>query len=1652
MRSQKRFTRRLADLCGLRSHWSQARERRVEKKRAFLVEPLEMRNLLAADLFDGIVFASAADSDSLVVESPQAAIGGGTLSTGAGSEQTAEGESAPDLVAFAKALTQAGTKYFTAAWCPNCSAQKALFEDGANYLNVIEVTNPDRTLNAVGIANNITSFPTWEFPDGTRLTGQQTLATISQRAGVAIPNSDVPSLKPIGNLTLLGGSPLHIPLDGYDPNGGPLTYTITSDNPALVAPTLIQGNRSMEIAVSGWGSMIFQLFEDRASRPTSRVIELAEDDFYNGIIFHRVIADFVIQGGDPTGTGTGGSGLGTFDDQFHVDLQHNRAGLLSYAKSTDDTNDSQFFVTLGPTRHLDFNHSIFGILVEGNQVLDAIGDTATTSADRPIYDIVMNSVDIFNDLENGVAMLKAAEGASGQANVTVTVTNALGKSVQETFLVTVKPDTTANGGANGAPFLQDIAPLTTSMNTPVNLQLAAVDVEGNPVYYDASAVSNAPYTINVNNNTGLVTVTPNAGFVGTTEVIVAVRAAEGSNTSDTWDRQAVSLTVTSGTPVLDLLEASDSNVATDNVTNLTNLQFRVSNVTTGATVRILRGETVLGQGTANGSTIDITTNNLAALGDGVYSLTAVQVVGGATSQASAPVTVTLDTTPPPAFTSTPPTTGVTGQFLTYDAQNPEEGTPGFTYALLGAPAGATVDPATGVLSWTPTTDQAGDNVFQIRGMDLAGNSVTQNLSIDVTAIDQDVRLRLATADLSGAPISTLSIGEEFLVQVFVQDIRQNPKGVFAAYLDVTYDPSRVSVVGENIVYGDPYENGKSGVLSVPGLIDEAGAFAGFTQTGSAEKFLLSVRMKADQAGQVQFVGNPADGVGHQILVYGSDLPIDWDAVTISPTTLLISSGVTAVNDLYNVDEDSTGTTLNLLANDINETGGTLTISQVGTTSHGGTVTIAANGQSVTYRPAANYFGEDTFTYTARSGDVTSVGTVTVQVQPVNDPPTAVNDTFTIGAGTSSNFLDVLANDSIAPDQGETLRVISVGTTSQGGTVALAPNGTHLLYTPKAGFGGTETFTYTISDRATTGGLTSTATVTITVESGPLPTANPDTATMAEDAAQTAINVLANDTPGEVGGVLRVTAVSVGSQGGTVTVGTNGANVLYKPKANFFGTETFTYTVQEQGGRSATGTVTVTVTSVNDPPTANNDTFDVSKDSPAKTLDVLANDTILPDVGETLTITAVTQGTQGGSVQIAADLRRLTYTPAAGFEGNETFTYTVSDGNGGTDQATVTIRVLEYTPRSVSGYVGANGTSLGGMTMNLVGSDEFANAVSRSTVSLADGTFAFDDLAPGSYTLHTIQAAAPKFLIDQPNTLAVQSDFSAGNSTGNNFELPGRQARFMTIADLLVTAPGQSSHSPANSLTVAIEPGQSQQWYSIGAGWTGYKNLNVQLSSNRSLISLTATNAQGQQFSGALNASDPMLVKWLGSDAAAYLIRIDAGPTHFNLQPVPNAAASGGEGEFSSFAAAASTTSATVPAAFSVVSAPSMPAGTATGSNTTPAGEATTPLLNVLSDEYVTQAASVPTSGAAVTIADTGWFAPLLENASEGEAEGESGTVANASVRPAIIDTLLTLEDFGWQTVNRDPLVANAAATDEEEYATAVDALMVDQSGILAEWE
>jgi cyclophilin family peptidyl-prolyl cis-trans isomerase len=119
------------------------------------------------------------------------------------------------------------------------------------------------------------------------------------------------------------------------------------------------------------GDMVVELFADRAPKTVNNFIFLARDGFYDSVTFHRVIPGFMAQGGDPTGTGTGGPGY-RFEDEFHPELRHDSAGILSMANAGPNTNGSQFFITFGPTPHLDDRHSVFGKVVEGMEILQQI--------------------------------------------------------------------------------------------------------------------------------------------------------------------------------------------------------------------------------------------------------------------------------------------------------------------------------------------------------------------------------------------------------------------------------------------------------------------------------------------------------------------------------------------------------------------------------------------------------------------------------------------------------------------------------------------------------------------------------------------------------------------------------------------------------------------------------------------------------------------------------------------------------------------------------------------------------------------------------------------------------------------------------------------------------------------------------------------------------------------------------------------------------------------------------------------------------------------------------------------------------------------------------------------------------------------------------
>jgi peptidyl-prolyl cis-trans isomerase A (cyclophilin A) len=156
------------------------------------------------------------------------------------------------------------------------------------------------------------------------------------------------------------------------------------------------------------GEFLVRLFAKEAPKTVANFVGLAEGTkewthpgtgrkqtapFYDGIIFHRVIDGFMIQGGDPLGKGYGGPGY-KFEDEFSPSLRHRAAGILSMANAGPDTNGSQFFITLAPTPHLDNRHTVFGEIVEGLEVVRKIGKSKTGPGDRPVKDVVMTKVTI----------------------------------------------------------------------------------------------------------------------------------------------------------------------------------------------------------------------------------------------------------------------------------------------------------------------------------------------------------------------------------------------------------------------------------------------------------------------------------------------------------------------------------------------------------------------------------------------------------------------------------------------------------------------------------------------------------------------------------------------------------------------------------------------------------------------------------------------------------------------------------------------------------------------------------------------------------------------------------------------------------------------------------------------------------------------------------------------------------------------------------------------------------------------------------------------------------------------------------------------------------------------------------------------------------
>lgn len=408
-----------------------------------------------------------------------------------------------------------------------------------------------------------------------------------------------------------------------------------------------------------------------------------------------------------------------------------------------------------------------------------------------------------------------------------------------------------------------------------------------------------------------------------------------------------------------------------------------------------------------------------------------------------------------------------------------------------------------------------------------------------------------------------------------------------------------------------------------------------------------------------------------------------DTAAVSMTVTCVDDPPMGVDDTLAVTEDSAATPIDVLANDTDIDGGPKTIASADQADHG-TVAITGGGTGLTYRPDPDYCNTsppgrsvDDFGYNLNGGDRAAVS---VTVTCVEDPPSAKDDTGTVGEDASATAIPVLSND--ADVDGDAI-TISSSTQPANGTVTLTGGTTgartDLTYRPDANYcntssGSTDTFTYTVN-----GGDTATASMTVTcVDDAPV--AVVDTATVAEDSGTTGVNALGNDTDID-GGSKTVNLVTQPAHG-KVAINGDRSGLSYRPDADYCGPDSFTYKLS--GGSQAT--VSMTVTCVDDAPDAARDSATVTEDDPATAIDVLANDT---DVDDGLIAIAARTQPPHGNVLITGGGSGLTYQPDPGYcntppaSATDIFTYTLNGGDAATVSAAVICSPVSAPQRETS---------------------------------------------------------------------------------------------------------------------------------------------------------------------------------------------------------------------------------------------------------------------------------------------------------------------------------------------------------------------------------
>ncbi|TWT70923.1 Ig-like domain-containing protein [Crateriforma conspicua] len=624
-----------------------------------------------------------------------------------------------------------------------------------------------------------------------------------------------------------------------------------------------------------------------------------------------------------------------------------------------------------------------------------------------------------------------------------------------------------------------------------------------------------------------------------------------------------------------------------------------------------------------------------------------------------------------------------------------------------------------------------------------------------------------TATLNGTILSYVPSEDEFGTDTITYQATNND-GTDTGTITVTIDP----VNDEPIANDDTASGDEDTAIVIDVLGNDAAGPANETEaievTAVTDGANGTTSINAN--GTITYIPN-TDFNGTDSFTYTiSDGELTATA-TVNVTVNTVNDPPVAVDDTASVDEDSS-VVISVLDNDddgaTNESD-TLSITAVGTPSNG---TAIDNGDgTITYTPAADFFGSDSFTYTITDGTDTDTATVTVTVNPVNDGPVATDDTALTEQDTPV-AINVLANDSAGPaNEGDSLTITGIASGPSNGTAQVSGN--QIVYTPNTNYFGSDSLTYTVTD----GTETATATVNITVTDvlDP-PTAVNGTLDAVEDAGTVTLD-LATLVTVETGDTFSITLNGSPARG-TATL--NGTVLIYTPAPDEFGADSVSFTATNSTG-SDTATVAINIEAVNDPPIADPETENVSAtQNTSVTFNVLAGASSgAENESDTLSIVSVSTPANGTAVDNGDGT--ITYTPNTDFEGNDSFTYELSDGEN-TITAEVNVVVRVFGPSTVEGFVffdlvdniveysrdplnvtpirnGVKDTyenGLGGAEVKLVSSaanNILGEDIELDVLTRLDGSFKFENVAPGTYEV----------VYDAPGSIIVGTTMSTGSA-------------------------------------------------------------------------------------------------------------------------------------------------------------------------------------------------------------------------------------------------------------------------------------------------